>query len=85
VSFDERKPRAADTAWVRELSDRAGASVATVPEILSCWLCHRHNVSNPVTKYTFPQPLSMIRDRIGEMDWAGTDEQLDALVERLSR
>jgi hypothetical protein len=81
--FDERKPRAADTAWVRELSRRADGDVAAVPEVLTWWLCHRRNLSNPATKYTFPEALNVAQARIGETDWADTDDHLDALVSRL--
>ncbi|GAA1552848.1 hypothetical protein GCM10009789_03020 [Kribbella sancticallisti] len=81
--FDEHKPRAADTAWVRELSRRVGGDIAIVPEVLTWWLCHRRNISNPATKYMFAQSLSIPRARIGESDWADTDVHLDALISRL--
>jgi glycosyltransferase involved in cell wall biosynthesis len=84
LPFDEPKLRAADTSWVRELSRRAGEGVVAVPEVLSWWLCHRRNLSNPVTKYIFPQALDVVRARIGEPDWADTDDHLAALVYRLS-
>jgi hypothetical protein len=84
LPFDERKPRAADTAWVRELSRRAGGDVAVVPDVLSWWLCHRRNLSNPVVKYAFPQSLDPVRASIGDGDWADTDDHLAALVARLA-
>jgi hypothetical protein len=83
LRFDERKRRAADTSWVRELSRRAGQNVVVVPEVLSWWLCHRRNLSNPVTKYAFPHPIDVVRARIGAADWADTDVRLAALNTRL--
>lgn len=82
LRFDETKLRAADTAWVRELSRRVGPSVGVVTEVLSWWLCHRRNLSNPVTKYAFGSPLARVRELIGTADWADTDEQLLALLHR---
>lgn len=82
LRFDERKHRASDTSWVRALT--AGASgVAVVPEVLSWWLCHRRNLSNPAVKYSFPEPLARVRDQVGTCDWADTDHHLAQLADRL--
>ena len=62
VRFDEHKRRAADTPWVRSLTAGANGTVAVVPEVLSLWLCHRRNLSNPATKYVFPEALDRVRD-----------------------
>jgi hypothetical protein len=83
VPFDERVRRAADTSWVRTVTARAGADVTVVPEPLSLWLCHRRNLSNPVGKHTFPEPLSNVRSAVGPTDWGETDEYLAELVEQL--
>jgi hypothetical protein len=56
-----------------------------VPHVLSWWLCHRRNLSNPVMKYTFPRPLDVVRAGIGDRDWGDTDDHLTALVSRLCR
>jgi glycosyltransferase involved in cell wall biosynthesis len=85
LRFDEHKRRAADTSWVQALGagGTAGAGPAVVPEVLSWWLCHRRNLSNPAVKYSFPAPLARVRDQIGATDWADTDDHLEQLVDRL--
>jgi len=80
VSFDERKRRAADTPWTRELIGVAGARVAVVREVLSLWLCHQRNLSNPVARHTFPERLDVVRRRVGTDDWGDTDDHLGRLV-----
>jgi glycosyltransferase involved in cell wall biosynthesis len=80
VPFDERKRRAADTSWVRSVTSGAGNAVAVLPVVLSWWLCHRRNLSNPAFKYVFPEPLDRVRDQIGAADWADTDDHLEQLV-----
>jgi len=82
AAFDELKRRAADTSWVRRLATQAG-EVAVVPELLSLWLCHRRNLSNPVGKYTFPDSLGTVRALVGPTDWGETDDRLTELVRRL--
>lgn len=81
VPFDESKRRAADTSWVRALT--ASGRVSVVPEVLSWWLCHRRNLSNPAAKYSFPEPLERVRDQVGADDWADTDDHLARLRQRL--
>ena len=83
LRFDERKRRAADTSWVRALI-AGDDGVAVVPEVLSWWLCHRRNLSNPAVKHSFPEPLARVRDQVGAADWADTDDHLAQLAERLS-
>lgn len=82
LRFDERKRRAADTSWVRSLTAGAGGT-EVVPEVLSWWLCHRQNLSNPAVKYVFPEPLERVRDQIGAADWADTGDHLEQLVARM--
>ncbi len=81
LRFDESKRRAADTSWIGALT--SGARVSVVPELLSWWLCHRRNLSNPAVKYSFPEPLERVRDQIGADDWTDTDDHLARLGERL--
>ena len=83
VRFDERRARAADTAWLAAVRSRTRSGVGVVPEILSCWLCHAGNLSNPVTRHVFPHPIATVRDAVGADAWDGTDEQLAALRDRL--
>jgi hypothetical protein len=49
VPFDEAMIRASDTAWLTELR-RTGGTAAAITEILSVWLCHRRNLSNPASR-----------------------------------
>jgi glycosyltransferase involved in cell wall biosynthesis len=85
VAFDERKRKSADTPWVRAVVTKVGPKVAVVREVLSLWLCHQVNLSNPVNRYTFPDSLETVRDRVGDDDWADTQEHIDALVSRLTK
>ena len=80
MRFDESKRRAADTSWVRSVTSVAGHAVTVLPVVLSWWLCHRRNLSNPAVKYVFPEPLDRVRDQIGAADWADTDDHLERLV-----
>ena len=65
VRFDERRTRAADTAWLSAILRETRCVPVTVPEILSFWLCHRDNLSNPQTRYVFSEPLSAVRAAVG--------------------
>ena len=84
VRFDERRARAADTAWMAEVRRQTRCTPRVVPHVLSAWLCHDANISNPATRYVFPQPLSAVRDAVGDADWAETEDELAALRARLS-
>jgi len=83
VPFDEAMVRASDTAWLTGLR-RTGAATAVIPEILSVWLCHRRNLSNPASRYVFPRPLSDLELQLGHDSWAGTPDQLERLRSRLA-
>jgi glycosyltransferase involved in cell wall biosynthesis len=83
VGFDERRVRAADTAWVAAVRRETRCSPRVVPEVLSFWLCHATNISNPVTRYVFPHPLADVAQAVGEADWGETDEELASLRSRL--
>ena len=84
VPFDERLPRAADTAWLTALRTAGLPEPVVLPEVLSFWLCHQRNVSNPASRYVFRLPLTDVARAIGTADWADTGQQLAALRERLS-
>jgi glycosyltransferase involved in cell wall biosynthesis len=79
VRFDERRSRAADTAWVSSIRRSARDGVQVAREVLSCWLCHRRNVSNPATRYVFPHPVAEVSRAVGAADWGDTDEELERL------
>ena len=81
--FDERRARAADTAWLAQVGRAAGGAPVIVPAVLSFWLCHRDNLSNPARRYVFPHPLAAVREAVGERFWGETEAQLDALRARL--
>jgi glycosyltransferase involved in cell wall biosynthesis len=84
LRFDERRARAADTAWVSSLLRERRCAPIVVSEVLSFWLCHRANLSNPVTRYVFSHPLASVRDAVGAGAWAETDDELSRLRERLA-
>lgn len=84
VRFDEQRARAADTAWVASVRRQMRCSARVVPQILSLWLCHAGNISNPVTRFVFPHPLADVSQAVGAPDWGETDEELAHLRSRLS-
>ncbi len=84
VRFDERRRRAADTAWVAAVGRHSGAPAVVVPDTLSFWLCHAANLSNPAKRYVFPQPISAVRTAVGAEAWGETDAELARLRDRLS-
>jgi glycosyltransferase involved in cell wall biosynthesis len=85
VRFDEQRVRGADTAWVVAVRRQTRCSVCIVPEVLSCWLCHGANISNPVTRYVFPHPLANVAHAVGAADWGDTDQEFARLRSRLSQ
>jgi hypothetical protein len=84
VPFDERRARAADTGWLAAVQRLARRGPVVVDAILAFWLCHRANISNPATRYVFPQPLEAVREAVGRAEWGDTDAELAALRERLT-
>lgn len=83
VRFDERLIRASDTAWFTAVRRGCAGSTVALSQVLSFWLCHRHNLSNPASRYVFNLPVSEVAAAIGSADWGDTDEQLAALRLRL--
>ncbi|MGI8729821.1 MAG: glycosyltransferase [Solirubrobacteraceae bacterium] len=83
AAFDERRQRAADTAWLKAVRYWPGCVTATLPDVLSIWLCHEANLSNPARRHAFPQALADVRAAIGCADWSETDAELDRLRQRL--
>ena len=47
VRFDEQRVRAADTAWVAAVRRQSRCTERVLPQVLSFWLCHASNISNP--------------------------------------
>lgn len=84
VRFDERLRRASDTAWLRELRSAGHASRLLDPAILSVWLCHHGNISNPNSRRQFTTSLGGLRSALGAEAWADTDQHLAALKVRLT-
>lgn len=83
VRFDERRKRATDTAWLWHMRRATASGPTILAEVLSFWLCHEANLSNPAKRYVFPHPLSTVRESVGAAAWGDTDAQLDALRARL--
>jgi len=84
VRFDERRARAADTAWLAAVKRHTRATPLVLGDVLSFWLCHRENVSNPARRYVFPSPLRAVCEAVGEAAWGDTDAELEALRGRLA-
>ena len=83
VRFDEQRARAADTAWLTSVRRHTRCTERVVPEVLSCWLCHTENISNPATRYVFSHPLADVGRAVGAADWGETGEELARLRSRL--
>lgn len=83
VRFDENVARASDTRWLRALAARHRDNGRRVGgESLFAWLSHERNLSNPVSKRRFRQPLTDFQARVGAA-WGDTTQELDALRGRL--
>jgi hypothetical protein len=83
VRFDERRARAADTAWIASVRRGSHAAVRVLPQVLSLWLCHTGNISNPASRYVFPHPLAAVAEAVGEAAWGDTGAELERLRARL--
>lgn len=83
VRFDEKRTRAADTAWIEALRRQTRCVERVVPQVLSWWLCHSANVSNPAARYTFTRPLTDVSLAVGAADWGETEDELSRLRQRL--
>lgn len=83
VRFDERRERAADTAWIAAVRGQTRCTPRVVADVLSCWLCHAANLSNPAGRYVFPHPLASVVEAVGEAAWGDTDAELERLRRRL--
>jgi glycosyltransferase involved in cell wall biosynthesis len=84
VRFDERRERAADTAWVTAIRRETRGRVRVVADVLSCWLCHSGNLSNPAGRHVFPHRLADVALAVGADAWGDTEEQLAGLRRRLA-
>jgi glycosyltransferase involved in cell wall biosynthesis len=82
LEFDERKSRAADTGWMTDVQRRARRGPTVVGGVLTFWLCHRTNVSNPATRYVFPQAVDDVEAQLGPEAWGETTAELAALRRR---
>lgn len=83
VSFDEGRARAADTGWIAAVRRRSHGAVRVLPHVLSCWLCHAGNISNPARRYVFPHSVATVAGAVGAAAWGETDEELERLRGRL--
>jgi glycosyltransferase involved in cell wall biosynthesis len=83
VRFDERRRRAADTAWLAELQRSARRPAVRLEPVLSAWPCHDRNLSNPASRYVFPLALDAVHAAVGAEAWGETDAELAALRGRL--
>ncbi len=86
VSFQPERQRASDTPWLAAVRRRSGDRPAEVGEPLFFWLCHEHNLSNPVgSGRPFNHRVDAVRAAVGDADWGDTDEQLERLRARVGR
>lgn len=84
IRFNEAMTRSADTPWVAAVRRRAAHRTRVVPDVLSWWLCHAGNISNPAAHHAFPRPFADVRRAVGVADWGDTDHELTRLRDRLA-
>jgi hypothetical protein len=84
IRFDERIRKASDTVWMREFRTRhkAKGELLARDAILTLWLCHDANISNPRTRRRFTSSLDDLKASLGAA-WQDTEYQLSELRERL--
>jgi glycosyltransferase involved in cell wall biosynthesis len=80
-AFDERRS-ASDTRWLKKLTRSAGSPVIA-PEVLSLWLVHGSNVSNPRLRAGPTVDETELTRSLGPEAWGDTTTQLQALRHRL--
>jgi glycosyltransferase involved in cell wall biosynthesis len=75
---------AEDTHWMREVAARYRCKATLLDrDDMFFWLCHDQNLGNLATKRHFPEPLDILKKRIGAKAWGDTDDALDTLRRRL--
>lgn len=82
IAFNEQRYRASDTCWLGELAERWHPRVDE-QAILSLWLSHETNISNPRHKRRFGEPLDVLKELVGAELWGETEERLQELCQRL--
>ena len=84
LQFREDLVRASDTHWIRQMATRyRGEATLLERDEMFFWLCYDQNLSNLATKRHFPEPLDMLKKRIGAEAWGDMDDALDTLRRRL--
>ena len=82
--FQENLWKASDTRWMRQLTTQYNGEKAIIKRgPLFFWLCHHKNLCNPAWKRSFSQSLANLKELIGPVAWADTDDALEALRMRL--
>ena len=85
VHFDEKVARASDRAWMDAVMRATLGRTNKIDDaVYTFWLCHDQNLSNPRGQRPLCFPIDLVKSRIGAAAWGDTDEQLRALVQRLS-
>jgi hypothetical protein len=84
LRFDELRQRAADTPWLAALRRKYGEP-QVVEEVLTCWLCHESNLSNPSSRHVFDESLEDVARSVGVPAGSGAPTQLRLLRQRLAR
>jgi glycosyltransferase involved in cell wall biosynthesis len=84
IRFDEQKSKASDAGWLAGVLRVAGRAVHRLPgAVHTFWLCHRDNLSNGRDRLPLCFSQALVRRSVGEIAWAGTDEQLVGLRDRM--
>ncbi len=83
IHFDESRRKASDTHWLREVRRQIGRPVIDERAVLSMWLSHEQNISNPRCRRRFGHEWDDVCRIVGTEVWASTPERISALATAL--
>lgn len=80
IAFPENIRKASDAHWLRRVYTTQPGQISVLDDdTLFFWLCHQHNLSNPVSSKHFDKTLAELRERVGSEAWGDTDTQFERL------
>jgi glycosyltransferase involved in cell wall biosynthesis len=86
IRFQEHFRHASDTPWMTALrAAHPGKIISLDRQDLFFWLCHSTNLSNPIRRHRFGQPLHLLKNIVGDESWGDTDAALQDLQSRLAK
>jgi glycosyltransferase involved in cell wall biosynthesis len=83
--FPPHARKASDSRWLLDLTSRYRQRMVVLrQQVLSFWLCHQDNLSNPSKSKRFSPPLTDLKSLLGTDAWGDTDEAMASLRRRLN-